>query len=74
MVAVVSTERLDLIPSGRRLPNGKREYLTTKIGTEQFGEIRRGVASALGLLSLCTSSQTDTAPSEPQPQRRHPVG
>lgn len=45
MVAVVSTERLELIRTGRKLPNGKREYLTAKIGQEQFDEIRRGVAS-----------------------------
>lgn len=52
MVTVVSTERLDLIRTGRRLSNGKREYLTIRIGKEQFDGIRRGVASALGLTSL----------------------
>jgi uncharacterized protein YifN (PemK superfamily) len=52
MVAVVSTERLDLIRTGRRLPNGRREYLAPKIGQEQFDEIRRGVAFALGLTRL----------------------
>jgi len=31
MVAVVSTAQLDRIPSGRRLANGKREFLATKI-------------------------------------------
>jgi uncharacterized protein YifN (PemK superfamily) len=51
MVAVVSTERLDLVRTGRRLADGKREYLTTRVGQEQFDAIRRGVASALGLVS-----------------------
>src|SRR5438552_2089757 len=55
MVAVVSTERLELIRTGRRLPSGKREYLAAKIVREQFDEIRRGVASALGLISLFRS-------------------
>lgn len=52
MVTVVSTERLDLVRTGRRLPGGKREYLVVRIGQDQFDEIRRGVASALGLTSL----------------------
>lgn len=52
MVAVVSTDRLELVRTGRRRLDGKREYLTTKIGQEQFDHIRRGVASALGLTSL----------------------
>lgn len=52
MVAVVSIERLDLVRTGRRLPDGKREYLTPQIGREQFDAIRRAVASALGLVSL----------------------
>jgi uncharacterized protein YifN (PemK superfamily) len=55
MVAVVSTERLDLIKTGKRLPNGKREYLMPKIGHEQFDAIRRGVALALGLGTLLPS-------------------
>jgi uncharacterized protein YifN (PemK superfamily) len=49
MVAVVSTERLDLIRTGKRLQNGKREYVVPRIGHEQFGAIRMGVVSALGL-------------------------
>jgi uncharacterized protein YifN (PemK superfamily) len=52
MVAVVSTERLDLIRSGRRLPDGRRQYLIPQIGREQFDAIRHGVALALGLDSL----------------------
>lgn len=51
MVAVVSTERLDLIRTGKRRPDGKREYVLPKIGHEQFDAIRKGVASALGLAS-----------------------
>jgi uncharacterized protein YifN (PemK superfamily) len=54
MLAVVSTARLDLIPTGRRRPNGKREYLNVKIEQVHFDRIRRGVASALGLLSMAT--------------------
>ena len=50
MVAVVSTERLDLIRSGRRSSSGGREYLIPQIGQEQFDAIRRGVALALGLV------------------------
>ena len=52
MVAVVSIERLELIRTGRRLPDGRREYLVPKIGLDQFDAIRRGVVSALGLGSL----------------------
>jgi len=60
MVAVVSTARLDRIPSGRRLANGKREFLATKISKEELDEIRRGVASALGLWS--PSGRVDISP------------
>ena len=52
MVAVVSIERLDLIRTGRRLPDGRREYLAVKIGAEQFEAIRKAVISGLGLGSL----------------------
>ena len=52
LVAVVSTERLDLIRTGRRLANGRREFLEVRIGLDQFDSIRRGVAAALGLISL----------------------
>jgi uncharacterized protein YifN (PemK superfamily) len=52
MVAVVSIERLELVRTGRRLPDGRREYLLPKIGLDQFEAIRKGVASALGLGSL----------------------
>ena len=52
MVAVVSIARLDLIRTGRRLPDGRREYLQSKLGQDQFDAIRRGVAHALGLVSL----------------------
>ncbi len=52
MVSVVTIDRLDLIRLDRRRLDGKREYLTAKLGQEQFDEIRRGVASALGLASL----------------------
>lgn len=48
MISVVCTERLDLIHTGRFLPNGKRECMLPKIGIEQFDAIRRGVASVLG--------------------------
>jgi uncharacterized protein YifN (PemK superfamily) len=51
LVAVVSTERLEMIRAGRA-PNGKREYVIPKIGMEQFDTIRRGVATALGLGNL----------------------
>jgi len=59
MVAVVSTERLDLIRTNRRRPDGKREYLTSKVGQEQFDSIRRGVAHALGLVSLFERTRTE---------------
>lgn len=52
MIAVVSIERLELIRTGRRLSDGRREYLVPKIGPEQFEAIRKGVVSALGLGSL----------------------
>jgi uncharacterized protein YifN (PemK superfamily) len=52
MIAVVSVERLELIRSGRRLADGRREYLVPKIGPEQFEAIRKGVVSALGLGSV----------------------
>jgi len=52
MVAVVSTARLDLIRTGRRLADGRREYVTGKIGAEQFEAIRKAVISGLGLGSL----------------------
>lgn len=52
MVAVVSIERLELIRTGRRLPDGRREYLVPRIGSDQFEAIRKGVVSALGLGSL----------------------
>ena len=51
MVAVVSTARLDLIRLRRRRFGGHHEYLNAKLGHEQFSEIQRGVASALGLAS-----------------------
>jgi uncharacterized protein YifN (PemK superfamily) len=59
MVAVVSTQRLELIRTGRRLSNGRREYVTAKIGQEQFDEIRKGVASALGLTSIFARTQSN---------------
>jgi uncharacterized protein YifN (PemK superfamily) len=63
MVAVVSTERLDLIRLNRRRPDGKREYLRSKLGQDQFDEIRKGVAHALGLVSLFTPPPVEpTAP------------
>lgn len=49
LVAVVSTERLDLIRSHRRRPDGKRNYLSLQIEPEQFDAIRRGVMAGLGL-------------------------
>jgi len=49
MVAVVSTDRLDMIRSGRRRPDGRREYLRLQIGPDQFDAIRRGVMAGLGL-------------------------
>ena len=52
MVAVVSTERLDLIRSGKRRADGKREYLTLQIGREQFEAICHGVVAGLGLTSV----------------------
>lgn len=52
MVAVVSIERLDLIRTGRRLPNGRREYVIPKIGLDQFDAIRRTVIAGLGLGAL----------------------
>jgi uncharacterized protein YifN (PemK superfamily) len=55
LVAVVSTERLDLIRTGRKLPDGRRQYVSLKIGVEQFEAIRRGVIFALGLGSLVTA-------------------
>ncbi|MGB8326467.1 MAG: type II toxin-antitoxin system PemK/MazF family toxin [Steroidobacteraceae bacterium] len=51
MLAVVSIERLDLVRTARG-PDGKRQYLRLQIGQDQFDAIRRGVASALGLISL----------------------
>jgi uncharacterized protein YifN (PemK superfamily) len=49
IVAVVSTERLDLMRSGRGRPDGKREYLNLQIGPEQFEAIRQCVIAGLGL-------------------------
>ncbi len=72
MVAVVSTERLELIRTGRRLANGKREYLAAKIGQEQFDEIRRGVASALGLVSLFNRSMQGGQIQKMGPERSIP--
>lgn len=60
MVAVVSTKRLDMIRTGRRLANGKREYVTEQIGQEQFNEIRRGVVKALGLTSVVLEAQAES--------------
>ena len=54
MVAVVSIERLDLVHTGRG-PDGRRRYLSLSIEQDQFDAIRRGVASALGLLSVASS-------------------
>jgi uncharacterized protein YifN (PemK superfamily) len=64
MVAVVSTKRLELIRTGRRLSNGKREYVTSRIGQEQFDEIRKGVALALGLTSLFARAQSNPSAHE----------
>ena len=61
MVAVVSIERLDLIRTGRRLPDGRREYITPKIGAEQFDAIRSAVISGLGLGSLLESATGTSA-------------
>ena len=62
MVAVVSIARLDLIRTGRRLPDGRREYITPKIGAEQFDAIRRAVISGLGLGALLENTEgTPTA-------------
>jgi uncharacterized protein YifN (PemK superfamily) len=52
MVAVVSIERLDLIRTGRRFPDGRREYVTPKIGLDPFNAIRRAVIFGLGLGAL----------------------
>lgn len=52
MVAVVSIERLDAVITGCRLPDGRRERRIPRISREQFDEIRRGVASALGLAPM----------------------
>lgn len=52
MVAVVSIERLELVRTGRCLPDGRREYLLPKVGRDQFEAIRKGVVSGLGLGSL----------------------
>jgi uncharacterized protein YifN (PemK superfamily) len=49
MVAVVSVQRLDLIPTGRRYPNGRREYVAPKVDIDQFDAIRKGVTFGLGL-------------------------
>ncbi len=49
MVAVVSTARLDLIRLHRRRADGRREYMTNRLDSEQFDDIRRGVAHTLGL-------------------------
>jgi hypothetical protein len=69
MVAVVSTERLDLIRSGCRLPDGRRQYLIPQIGRDQFHAIRRGVALALGLdspfaVARMRSDSPEVAPAE----------
>jgi uncharacterized protein YifN (PemK superfamily) len=52
MVAVVSLQRLDLIPTGRRYPDGRREYVAPKVDIDQFDAIRAGVISGLGLGAL----------------------
>ncbi len=51
MLAVVSIDRLDQYRTARG-PDHRRQYLKIQIGPEQFDEIRRGGASALGLVSL----------------------
>jgi len=52
LVAVVSIARLDMIRSGRRRRDGKREYLHLQIGSDQFESIRRSVVAGLGLKSV----------------------
>jgi uncharacterized protein YifN (PemK superfamily) len=52
MVSVIPVARLDLIRTNSRKADGKRIYLNSKIEADQFDEIRRKVASALGLVSL----------------------
>ena len=58
MVAVVSFERLDLVHTSRKA-DGQRKYLKLQIDHDQFGAIRYGVASALGLLPLKNSKPED---------------
>jgi len=48
---VVSIERLDLVYTGRGA-DGRRQSRRLQIGQDALGAIRRGVVSALGLLSL----------------------
>jgi uncharacterized protein YifN (PemK superfamily) len=57
MVAVVSIDRLELVRSGRRLPDGRREYLLPKVGIEQFDAIRKGMVSGLGLASVFKAAE-----------------
>ncbi len=51
MLAVVSIERLDLVRTPRG-PDHRRRYLHLQLEQDEFDALRRGVASALGLLSL----------------------
>ena len=57
MVAVVSLQRLDLIPTGRRYPDGRREYIAPKVDVDQFDAIRTGVISGLGLGALSSEGR-----------------
>jgi uncharacterized protein YifN (PemK superfamily) len=52
LIAVVSTVRLDMVRSGKRRADGKREYLRIQIGPDQLDAIRRRVVAALGLTSV----------------------
>ncbi len=64
MLAVVSIERLDQYRTARGSDH-RRQYLKIQIGPEQFDEIRRGVASALGLISLFEPPKEAPGPGHP---------
>lgn len=49
MLATVSFGRLHLIGTKRDPLTGRRRYLQTKIGEEEFARIKKGIAAALGL-------------------------
>ncbi|MEP7246978.1 MAG: hypothetical protein ABI885_25295 [Gammaproteobacteria bacterium] len=70
MVAIVSTDRLDMIRSQRRRADGKREYLRIQVGPEHFDAIRRSVLAGLGLISVMLKSEQELTATSRDEKRR----